>query len=595
MINKDINSVFKTIKEDIKKNEDYKSSYWHGLLDGINLDNYSKEDKKLNGTFGNISKINFFKSLYHNLFQRILFYKYDYKKDSIFKEMEEICSSSDRNLNLDSLRHVFTHKFLEPIYLKSNKLCVIGDGRLNFSSIILKKYNNISKLYHINLPEVLFFELKLLQKLNLLKIDDVKYITSKEQLYEAETNPEIKYLLFSPNSSNLLLNNNIDLFVNIASFQEINNNIINKYLNIIKSNNAFFYHCNRKFKKLIGGEMFSVNLFDKYINAKVFSGVCPWHNLYYSLKPPFLLKYDGIHIHELFYFGQTKNKKAIDQIKIPFLKTKKFNLFNVFKSLFSKFIFILIYLISFNKKFHQLINHYINEDCKTIKINNSKLKFFNPNQITNYRITNFFNKEPETLKWINSFKDKSIFWDIGANIGSYSLYAAKIKDLKVLAFEPEYNNLELLSKNIRINNLSKQIKIFPIPLSNKNSDVEFKVSDITPGSALSSITDYDQNGLEINKSHYFSTFSMRLDDFCKTFNTPEPDYLKIDIDGAEHLVLEGANDVIENLKSILIETNFNYHEQYINITKILLEKNFILKSKFLFDNTSQFNAIWEKK
>tara|TARA_B100001057_G_scaffold60283_2_gene53481 strand:+ start:2166 stop:3194 length:1029 start_codon:yes stop_codon:yes gene_type:complete len=338
MINKDINSVLKTIKEDIKKNEDYKSSYWHGLLDGINLDNYSKEDKKLNGTFGNISNINLFKSLYHNLFQRILFYKYDYKKDYIFKEMQDICSSSDRNLNLDSLRHVFTHKFLEPIYLKSNKLCVIGDGRLNFSSIILKKYNNISKLYHINLPEVLFFELKLLQKLNLLKNDGVKYITSKEQLYEAENNPEIKYLLFSPNSSNLLIDNNIDLFVNIASFQEINKNIINKYLNIIKSNNAFFYHCNRKFKKLIGGEMFRVDLFDKYINAKVFSGICPWHNLYYSLKPPFLLKYDGIHIHELFYFGQTKNKKAIDQIKIPFLKTKKFSLFNFLKSVFSKFI-----------------------------------------------------------------------------------------------------------------------------------------------------------------------------------------------------------------------------------------------------------------
>ena len=165
MINKDINTVFNFIKEDIKKNEDYKSSYWHGLLEGVNLDNYLKEDKKLNGTFGNISKFNLFKSLYHFIFQRILFYKYYYKNDSIYKNMRDICNSSDRNLNLDSLRHVFTHKFLEPIYFKSNKICVIGDGRLNFSSIILKKYENISKLYHINLPEVLFFELKLLEKL----------------------------------------------------------------------------------------------------------------------------------------------------------------------------------------------------------------------------------------------------------------------------------------------------------------------------------------------------------------------------------------------------------------------------------------------
>lgn len=592
---KNSNSVFQNIKEDIKKNEDFKSSYWQGLLEGIDLDNYSKEDKKLNGTFGNISKLNFFKSLYHNFFQRILFYKYNYKNDPIFTGMQDICSSSDRNLNLDSLRHVFTHKFLEPIYLKSNKLCVIGDGRLNFSSIILKKYSNIKKLYHINLPEVLFFELKLLEKLNLLKIDDVKYITSKEQLYEAENNPEIKYLLLSPRSSDLLVDNDIDLFVNIASFQEIRKNIINKYIKIIKSNNAFFYHCNRKFKKLIGGEMFRIDAFDEYVNEKVFSGICPWHNIYYSLKPPFLLKYDGVHIHELFYFGHFKSKKVIEQIKIPFLKTKNTNLYYFFKNIFSKIIYIFIYLISFNKRLHQLINFYINQDCKTIKVNNRNLKFYNPNQITNYRIVNFSKKEPDTLKWINSFKNDSIFWDIGANIGSYSLYAAKMKDLKVLAFEPEYSNLELLSKNIRINNLSKLIKIFPMPLSNKNSDVEFKVSDITPGSALNSITNYDQNGLEINKSHYFSTFSMKLDDLCKTFNLLQPDYLKIDIDGAEHLVLEGASDVMDNLKSILIETNFNFHEQYINITKILLEKNFILKSKFIFDNTSQFNAIWEKK
>jgi hypothetical protein len=63
---------------------------------------------------------------------------------------------------------------------------------------------------------------------------------------------------------------------------------------------------------------------------------------------------------------------------------------------------------------------------KTIKILNRKIKFFTPNKLTNWRIETFFTKEPETLEWINSFKnkDKFIFWDVGSNIGLYSIYNA---------------------------------------------------------------------------------------------------------------------------------------------------------------------------
>ena len=60
-----------------------------------------------------------------------------------------------------------------------------------------------------------------------------------------------------------------------------------------------------------------------------------------------------------------------------------------------------------------------------------------------------------------------------------------------------------------------------------------------------------------------------------------PDYIKIDVDGIEHLILDGASNYLNNnkLKEILIEINENFEDQYRSIFKIMNENNFILKDK----------------
>ena len=66
------------------------------------------------------------------------------------------------------------------------------------------------------------------------------------------------------------------------------------------------------------------------------------------------------------------------------------------------------------------------DSYKFIKISNLKVKFFVPNSLVNWRVETFHSKEPETLEWINTFdkNQKFIFWDIGSNIGLYSIYNA---------------------------------------------------------------------------------------------------------------------------------------------------------------------------
>ena len=87
-----------------------------------------------------------------------------------------------------------------------------------------------------------------------------------------------------------------------------------------------------------------------------------------------------------------------------------------------------------------------------------------------WRIDTLLTKEPETIEWINNFKDNKelVFWDIGANIGLYSIYAAlRYKDIKIISFEPSTNNLRILSRNISINQLDEKIFINQLPLQTK--------------------------------------------------------------------------------------------------------------------------------
>jgi len=52
-------------------------------------------------------------------------------------------------------------------------------------------------------------------------------------------------------------------------------------------------------------------------------------------------------------------------------------------------------------------------------------------------------KEPDTLMWIDKIPEHSVFWDVGANVGLYSCYAAKARNCIVFAFEPSVFNLRV--------------------------------------------------------------------------------------------------------------------------------------------------------
>jgi len=263
----------------------------------------------------------------------------------------------------------------------------------------------------------------------------------------------------------------------------------------------------------------------------------------------------------------------------------------VINSIFEKF---------FNKSILLWIKYYIEQDAyKKIKLKSGKdLIFFSPNYLIDLLVRDFYKKEPETLEWIDNFKKekKIIFWDIGSNIGLYSIYAAaNINNIEVISFEPSTSNLRVLSRNISINHLENKIKIFQIPVGiNTNNFLEFNEEKFQEGECNNSI---DRNinfeGKEIKSANNYKIFSTNIDQIIDDKILDIPDYIKIDVDGVEHLILKGGAKLFKNPKilEIQIEINENYIDQYNSVLKLMEEYFFKFKEKKRNDASGYYKDV----
>tara|TARA_B100001123_G_C15332328_1_gene1031643 strand:+ start:449 stop:1291 length:843 start_codon:yes stop_codon:yes gene_type:complete len=237
-----------------------------------------------------------------------------------------------------------------------------------------------------------------------------------------------------------------------------------------------------------------------------------------------------------------------------------------------------------------------------VKHKGLQLEFYTPNRLNYYRVSTFSTKEPETLEWIDNFKKDSVFWDIGANIGLYTCYAVKKTNAKAYSFEPSVFNLELLSKNIFLNAISDKVVVVSFPLNENLSIQPFYMSSTEWGGALSTFgKNIGHDGKAMNSIFQQKTVGMSIDNCIDILNFEKPNYIKIDVDGIEHLILKGATNTLKNAESILIEVNDNFKEQAKNIEKYLLSAGFkLIQKKYstikeqskLF--SSHHNQIWSR-
>jgi FkbM family methyltransferase len=224
-----------------------------------------------------------------------------------------------------------------------------------------------------------------------------------------------------------------------------------------------------------------------------------------------------------------------------------------------------------------------------------KIQLFTPNMVCRARANTFSTKEPETLEWIDKHGGDGVLFDIGANVGLYSIYYAASKKSNVYAFEPSVFNLAVLTKNIYANKLQDRIKIITNPLTEENQFADFSLSTIEEGGALSAFgVDYGQDGLSMSKVLSYQTMGLSLDFLMQHKILPEyPKMIKIDVDGIEHLILAGAMETLKHptCKTVLIEVNNDFKHQSENIAQMLRCCGFSLEQRHQKPISSSENSL----
>ena len=150
-----------------------------------------------------------------------------------------------------------------------------------------------------------------------------------------------------------------------------------------------------------------------------------------------------------------------------------------------------------------------------------------------------------------------VVYDVGANIGLYArLIASEFKAARVVCFEPMTKNRKLLQANIQVSVLRDRIQVIPCALSDRDGEEALQIDDIMSGTA---VLDRVTAGKPSNGRSQYGLPAVtetvrvaRLDALVKVDHLPKPDVIKIDIEGAEALMLKGAEETLKSARPDLV-------------------------------------------
>jgi len=148
--------------------------------------------------------------------------------------------------------------------------------------------------------------------------------------------------------------------------------------------------------------------------------------------------------------------------------------------------------------------------------------------------------------------DDSVFLDVGANQGEFSVAAARMaRRGKVIAFEPVAEYRDRLSENIKLNNF-QNIEVIPVALGDKDGELPIydSVEGFTDGTRNEGLTTLFSHS---SRQHARETVRVRrLDDVLNELSIPRVHVIKLDIEGAEWIALRGAQNTITRDRPVLI-------------------------------------------
>jgi FkbM family methyltransferase len=200
-------------------------------------------------------------------------------------------------------------------------------------------------------------------------------------------------------------------------------------------------------------------------------------------------------------------------------------------------------------------------------------------------------KEPFTIEWLERHVGAGeVLYDIGANVGVYSLVAAlKPAGARVYAFEPSYPNVASLCANIVLNDATGRITPLPLALSNETGLRTFGLRSLDAGTARHALGEAPAGeGATLYRQ---PVLAYRLDDAVARLQLPLPNHIKLDVDGGELAVLEGAAATLASpsLRSMLVEVSTSLS---VEVTEAICRLGLRLDRRIDVRNREGESLIW---
>lgn len=300
---------------EINKDDSAASSYWRKYHSSFRFTGDGFEGLQ---AFGRAEKpYRGLRSGLHRLFQRR--FRRMGEGLSRFEEIDrladDITSRQRRAYDVDVLRHALTLAFLKKhVSIMASSLpatvCVIGDGFALMTALLLGSAS-ASRVVLINLTKTLLVDLWYLKLwMGEAFESSVDLVTDERGLFlalaKSATNEAGggRVVAIQASDHQLLQQCPVDIALNIASMQEMDTPVIAAYFEdmrvIASQRNMVFYCCNREEKTLPDGMVTRFAEYPWHEADQVFvDELCPWHQYYYVLRPPFFMPYDGLIRHRL--------------------------------------------------------------------------------------------------------------------------------------------------------------------------------------------------------------------------------------------------------------------------------------------------------
>jgi FkbM family methyltransferase len=160
-------------------------------------------------------------------------------------------------------------------------------------------------------------------------------------------------------------------------------------------------------------------------------------------------------------------------------------------------------------------------------------------------------------------KKGGLLMDVGSNYGYFSLlWTGQNTNNTSIAFEASPKNHAALTRNIQQNNLSKSITLEPIAASDSTGTISFSTMHEGGQTGWGGVNNE-------HKDHDITIPCITLDDYCAKKNITQIDFLKIDVEGADTMVLRGAKNLLHNKQISMIA----FEENLERMEMLHIEKN----------------------